>query len=64
MFVDLDNVKRLRVRANEVRAVADRMLDTSCAAVMRDLASTYERIADQEEDWTWKRWGAPLRSSR
>jgi len=54
MKPDPDKVQRLRRRSQEIRASADRMRDVACAATMRDLASTYERMADEEEDSSWQ----------
>jgi hypothetical protein len=54
MKPDPDNVQRLRNRSLEIRANADLMRDAACAATMRDLAATYERLAADEEDSAWK----------
>ena len=44
-----DDIKRLRERAKEFRALADRMKDRAARATMISIAASYEGVADQLE---------------
>ena len=49
MSVDLSKARHWRLRAGDVRAKADTMRTPETAAGMRQLAETYDALADGEE---------------
>jgi hypothetical protein len=46
---DLENVTQWRLRAEEMRAVADEMTDPINQAMARQLADDYDRLAEHAE---------------
>jgi hypothetical protein len=45
----IDNAKHWRERATEARAVADQMKDPVAARMLREIAESYDRLAQHAE---------------